>query len=278
LGLAVGSIPLAFAALSAAAALASALVAGRLARDLQPELGPPVRWLAATLAIAHVSCIRSAAQLQMDPFCNLWTIACVALALRLRAGGGPAARVALGVLLVSAPLVKISLFPLLALPALAALLGPGEQRVRASITAGLVYGCLPLAVWLLVLLGIGALHAGFEDLRDQATQFTVDARYLLGFGLEMALLFQAFPLLLALRPPRRHELLVVLALALILLATWGFRFPAIPRLYLPLTSLFAVLAAPRLLALLPRRWPQVLALFLALNYGLGVAFLVYAAG
>jgi len=278
----VGSIPLAFALLSAAAAVAAAGIAARLAAALCADRarGAATGLAAGVLALAHVDVLRSSAQLQMDPFCSLWTIAAVALLVRIRAGAGHRERLALAVLLATGPLVKISLFPLLALPAACAFLAPvpGERRLPAALRAVPAYAVLPVGVWLGALAVTGALGIAFDDMHDQATQFAVDARYLRMFGIEMALLFQVAPLVVALRPRLAGvvagEAPVWLAAGLLLAATWAFRLPAIPRLYLPLTALLAVLAAPRLVDLLPRRWPIALGLWAGANYALGAVALV----
>ena len=280
-----GSVPLAFALFSATAAVAAALLVVRLATTLargreDPALAAAVGAVAGVLALAHVDAVRTAVQLHMDPFCNLWAVAAVALLIRVRAGGGAGTRALFMLVLATGPLVKISLFPLLALPAASAFLWPAEREGRASGAARalLAWALPPLAVWVFVLAWCGALHLAFHDMRDQATQFAIDRRYLVNFTLEMALLFQLFPLVFLLRPARPWsdgERVVWLALALVLVGTWIFRLPAIPRLYLPVTSFLAVLAAPRIVGR-GSWWQAGVLAWVVANYALGAAILTGA--
>ena len=285
------SIPLSFALLSLAALITTAWLAGRVARRLDTDdppdgtgaTGAPgasgraaTGWIAATLVVGHCLAMRTAAQLHMDPFCNLWAVCVVACCLMDRARRSLPVRLVLFAFLATGPLVKISLLPLLAVPALVRLWDDGWRRPQGAVRDGLLFGLAPLGLWIGVLWGMDGLHLLFDDMHDQATQFGFDLAYAKNFAVEMALLFQIFPLLLVLRGPEPgKELPVWLALGIILLATWGFRLPAIPRLYLPVMSMLAILAAPRWRARLGPRWGgRLLALYLVGNYAVAVLGLV----
>ncbi len=247
----VPSIPLAFAALASAALLGAALVARRLALRLDPSGGAATGWIAASLVVGHCLSMRTSAQLQMDPFCHFQALVALVFAVRWSEQRRATDGVALFLVLASGLFVKISLLPLLALPSLVGLVRGRFRAWKQPLVDGLRFGVLPAATWLAGLFAIGAIEAGFADMHDQATQFRIDLGYLRLFGTEMLLLFQAFPLVaLVWLRGRGRELdvatarVVWLALGLVLLATWGFRFPHIARIYLPLVGMLAVLAAP----------------------------------
>ncbi len=134
-----------------------------------------------------------------------------------------------------------------------------------------------LAVVLVYLEGLGTLADGATDIRHLLRSWTLRRDQVMHFVVEMLLLFQLFPLVLALprsvlaQPLTRLTALVMLAL---LAATWFFRLPAVPRLYLPVLVLITPLAAIGLRRLLePRLRTRVLCAYLGMNYGICVVAL-----
>ena len=270
-----GSIPASFLLLSLAAVVLQLLLVGRIAARLAPGAGGGVPLLAALLAAGHCLTIRTAGQLQLDPFAAVLASAvallCIARARKPRAGSA-------GLLLLVQVLgvfTKTSHMPLLAAPALSGFLmlslsgSPWRERLRCAALDLLRYALLPALLyvgWLGWLSGAGSISKEVDQLTGY---FALRPRELLGFAVEMALLFQAFPLLLWLRRRvlSRADLCVLAALACTLIGTWIFKLPAVPRYYLPALGFLAAASAPALAGLPPRASrPALLALYLLGNY------------
>ena len=273
-----GSVVWSFAGLAFLASLGTALLAGRLARRIWPGGGAAVFWLAACLTIGHLLTVRTSAQILMDPFCSLWTLGFVGLLMRWRERPGRGQELAMVALLITGLWIKISLAPLCGLPFLVRLLGGPRRPLELARTIAVFCG-IPVLAWLATLYAIGAFDRILVDAEDQFSQFNYTGNFMGRFGQEMVLLFQVAPLLLLLRAPKAQERAaartVALTLAVILLATWGFKFPPIARLYLPLVGLQAVIVAPRLVASV--KAPVLITLvtlWLAVNYALA-AWLTY---
>ncbi len=286
------SIPLAFAALTAAAFLAQVALVRRLAQRLAAAAGGLDARVAglcgAILVAAHVDAARSAVQLLIDPFAALSATACVWLSLALgeRAPGGgraPSARRAarwLFAVQVAGPLVKLSYLPFLAAPALIAFATRGGERWRAAAGAALGFGLLPLVPALAWVLAVPGWTAFTSEMGIAATYSTLSARELRLFALEMALWFQPLPLALFLapRPALRPATLATLAVTLVFLASvWALRLPDDYRLYLPALGLLCAACAPSVVLLAGRRLVPALALYAAANAGVALAGLVTAA-
>lgn len=277
LSLFVGSIPVTFMLLSALAFCLQIALVVRLAWLCAGEVRPWVPALAGILAAGHVLSVRTAAQLHLDPFCAL--IATAVLVATLEQAREPRrGRAAwLGVLLTLGLFTKISLLPLLAVPPLVLAARAPGRRLATLVRAGLAFSLPPLVIWGAALWLVTGGGPTTTEPGHLLKTWELDARQLRNFGIEMVLLLQAFPVLLLLR--RREwsadERAVGMVLILLLAATWAFRLPAIPRLYLPTVGLMAVLGAAQLAQLLPPRLVStVVALYLLANYGLGIVGLL----
>lgn len=286
------SIPIAFAALTAAAFLAQIALVRRLAQRLAEAAGGLDARVAglcgAILVAAHVDSARSAVQLLIDPFAALLATACVWLSLALgeRADSPPAGRRSLSpraaarwllAVQVAGPLVKLSYLPFLAAPALVAFAARGGERWRAAAGAALSFGLLPLVPALAWVLAVPGWTAFTSEMGIAATYSTLSARELRLFALEMALWFQPLPLalLLARRPALRPATLATLAVTLVFLASvWTLRLPDDYRLYLPALGLWCAACAPSVVLLAGRRLVPALALYAAANAGAALAGLV----
>lgn len=278
-----GSIPWAFALLSAAAWLGLLAVARALARhaaseqDTDPTRLSEAGLVAAILVAGHMLSARTAGQLYMDGFCAL--VAALALWqlgpwLARQTTGRSAALVST---LTLGLFTKVSCLPLLALVPLACLLAPAPAFPRRRLLSGLAVAALPLVPWTLAMLAMPGSDALSES-RHLWHSWGLDREHLVNFGRQMLLLLQFFPVLLLLRPRRPASWSARLAGALVvllLLSTWAFRLPPIPRLYLPVLVPLAVWATPRLQErLAPGRLAAALWLWTAGNaaltlYGLG---------
>ena len=277
LSLFVGSIPVTFLLLSSLAFCLQILLVVRLARLCAPDAPPWVPTVAGVLAAGHVLSVRTAAQLHLDPFCALVATAVLVATLEQAREPRRGRAVGIAVLLALGLFTKISLLPLLAVPPLVLAARAPGRRLATLVRGGLAFSLPPLLVWgaaLWLLTGGGPTTTEPGHLLET---WELDARHLRNFGVEMVLLLQAFPLLLLLgrREQGPDERAVGLVLIVILAATWAFRLPPIPRLYLPAVGLLAVLGALRLGRLLPGRLVStVLVLYLLANWGLGIAGLM----
>ncbi len=267
------SVPLAFALLSWAALAAHAWLAVAVARRLAPGASASVPWIAGCLVAAHCLCLRTAAQLMLDPFAAACAAACLVLALDWTAHGGTARALGLHAVQAAGLFVKDSYVPWLAAPALIALCAAGLRARRTWSALGLM-GVLPLLWPALFLAWHAGLAAALHDLRYTHSDLGMDRRQLAHFGVEMALLLQVFPLAIwaGRRGSSRAELGVGLALLVVLATTWAQRLPPIPRVYLPCVAplvVLAVVASERVLRdRARRRW---LAALLLGNVGVAAA-------
>ena len=270
--LAVGSIPLAFLLVSGLALLATTWLVARLAFVLAPE---PVAGASAQVAaiafLAHELTVRVTMQLHLDAFVACGAVLAALLTRRWLVEGRSGS--ALFVVHVLGVFCKSSFWPMLAVPALAALVMRKGQRLRCAAVAALCFGALPLLVGVgYMALGPG-LGATTSDVRTFSAVSGVAPGQRLGFALEMILLCQWLPLLYIARKvtlrgaqPVWVALLVVLAVILVL------HLPVVPRLYWPMVALGATLAGPALVAgTSPRAAGRLVLGFVLANYAFATA-------
>lgn len=277
LALPLGSIPWAFVAASSAFFALEVWLAVLLARRLAPSAAEARRngAVAGILVAAHCLSARTAAQLQLDNACAALALASVLAADAWCRRPGIARALGLLALLVAALFTKTSCLPVLVAPAAAAWLyhAPGARRRRA-LCVGLALAAAAVLVALAYLRWLGGVSRGANDMQHLFASWVWRRDQLLRFALEMALLFQLFPLVPILHrgvlsgPLAR---LVALTLASFLLATWAFHLPAVPRLYLPALALGAPLCAAGAAQLLgPELRTRALGAYAFANYAVAV--------
>lgn len=276
LAVVIGSIPASFAALSILAHLVSAWLIARIVDRLLDVRGSPYGPMAAMVFLAHVLTIRTSAQFYMDPFCNVWALIVVLFVVRLWERLDRATYAILVAALCTSVLIKVSLLPLLVVPVIAPVVYSKSIDYRRLV----LNLCLCVALPLFVLVGwgivLGDWHSVWRDMGHLSNQYSYNWSHLKHFTIEMALLFQLFPLLLILFPPKgRGARVMIVSLGLILLTTWGFSLPPIPRLYLPVLSLTVVLVvlglARRFQICQLRSW---LAIYASMNYAIATVGLI----
>lgn len=257
------AVPRAFLALSVLATLLQVAAVARLARLLAPE-SPAATWTAAVLVAGHCLTARTAGHLYVDPFCALFGTWAWLASLRWAREPGAGRALAVAVPLALGTFTKVSFLPWLAAPAIA-LVALGERR---RLAAGVLLGAVPVALAAVYLAAVPGLAAGTADSRHLLGATSLSPRRLLDFAVEMALLVQLAPLVLWRGGPARGAAArgTAAMLALVLVATWAFRLPSVPRLYLPALGLGAALTATALLrAAPPRRVPRILGVYVAAN-------------
>ncbi|MFQ5507153.1 MAG: hypothetical protein ACE5F1_20475, partial [Planctomycetota bacterium] len=227
--------------------------------------------------------IRTTAQLYLDPFCALCaTLLVLELPGWIRQPDRPrgARIVALQVL---GLFLKISYLPMLAVPALATIVagrfsGPAPRKDRRALRAICLFGLLPLLPWI-SFLSLGPGSGSFlREPTHLLASWNLRGHQLANFAFEMLLLFQVLPLFLLVRRgvgPRIQKTVVV-ALACMLLATWAFKLPPIPRLYLPVLGFLVALAAPAIQHTLEgARLRAFVGAYLVLNYAAAIYGIVF---
>jgi len=257
-GRATGSLVLAFVLLSSAAFLAQVAVTMRLGERIGRGLGSGallVGPVAAVLAAAHLNSARNAAQRLLDPFAALWATSMALAALRWQERPSHGSATLLFLAQLTGCFIKLSYFPLLALPALVALAGGGPGRFARTLRAAFWFGALPALPAIAYIAAVPGFGNFGGEMNQAAAASNLVFRELGAFSVEVALVLQAFPLLIVaswsrLTPPGRGVVLGGLALLASLLA---LRLPDVHRLYLPLVGLFAAGSAPVLVARVERR-------------------------
>ncbi len=244
------SIPLAFALVSSLAGALLALVTGRLAQRLAPQNASLAGWTAAALLLFHGLTLRTTSQLILDGACAALIVASVLAALRWSRERRPGTAVALWLLLTLGLFTKVSVLPVLLAPALATWFDSNDaRRGRLALVDVALFTIPPLALVLLYLGWLTGVSAGARDMQHLAATWSLSPGQLRHFGVEMALLFQALPLLAFVRRPaldRGAASTTAATLFVLLGATWLFGLPPIPRLYLPVLALGAALVGARL--------------------------------
>src|SRR5262245_8652653 len=276
LGAVIGSIPIAFLLLSAAATCLQVWLAAALCARFG-STSTAERRLAALLTCGHVFTIATCAQLYLDPFVAvLVSIACL-LTARWMDGGGARSALLLAAVQGVGLFTKISYVPMLAIPCLALATSKRARSTARIAIAGVFFAGLPLAAWWLYLRWLGDSSSMSRESEHLWSSWKLQPAQFLAFLGEMFLLFQAFPLFVfrANRNSSNAMLIVRWALFLLLFATWTFRLPAVHRLYLPEVSLLAALAAtPAFQRCSPRVLLPAVVVYLAANYGLAASLLL----
>ncbi len=266
-----GSIPIAFAILSGLASLAQVLLVGLLARRFDAERRAEVGWLAALATGGHCLTMRTAAQLTLDPFCAVWITASLLLSLRWSERRRGSDLLWLSLLGTSGLFLKSSFLPALALPSLVAWLA-GERGAKRLLGSFFLTALLPLAIALAFQRALLPETSATGDLEHLAAAWKLDSTQIAHFALEMALLFQLYPLALLGTWRDRPARSGLVALGLLLASTWAFGLPAVPRLYLPALGVLVALAVPRIhVALGPRATLRLLAVSGLFNLGIAAA-------
>lgn len=272
------SIPWTFVGWSSLALIVQALLVVSIAKSLQDAPGEksgsssPAHWILGSLFLGHCLTMRTAGQLHIDPFCGAAMLGTTALSIRFAARSRASTGAALVLVQVLGVFTKASYLPALAFPAIVLRFGGGGKSWSRSIAAMLTFGALPLAVMLLFVELVPGRDAAGKDFGEFLHAWHLSPKDLGHFAIEMLLLLQFWPVLLLAR--RRHlgrgGPILICAL-LVLLATWVFKLPAVPRLYLPVLGLGLAGAGGALSGLLEnRRALFVLAAILLANYGVAV--------
>lgn len=267
LSLVTGSIVLAFALLSAAAFVLQVLLVGLLARRLVPGAALVAGLLAATLTAAHCDSARTAVQLLLDPFTAAFSTLIVLTTLRWLERRDVRTALLLLAAECVACTVKLAVLPVLASPAILALIcAPGRKKSALAVTIGV--GLLPLLAlqtYTQLVLDESMFSAEIGEMWSRNVPTRASIR---NFLVEMVVLLQFVPfvLLRGCRALRRDALAVLAVGALLLLSVASVRLHDDARLYLPVLGLALAGATPALLAVVPERWiVRGAALFAAVN-------------
>jgi len=273
------SIPWTFVGWSCVALIVQALLVVSLARSSleRPTREPPTSpthegtpWIVGCLFLGHCLTMRTSGQLLLDPFCGALVLGAAAASLRLVEGFRGAWAALLFLIQVLGAFTKVSYLPALAIPALV-LKVKGASWPRA-LSAGVVHGAVPLALVLVFIALVPGRESAGRDFAHLANAWRLSPQELRHFAIEMALLFQVWPLVLFVR---RRQLLSGRALlacaALVLASTWAFKLPAVPRLYLPVLGLGLAGAAGAVDGWLGARRARVgLVVLIAANYAVAI--------
>lgn len=270
------SIPWTFVGWSSLALIIQALLVVSIARSLrdahekQSSPRSATHWVMGSLFLGHCLAIRTAGQLHIDPFCGAAMLGAAALSLRITDHFRWSTGAGLFLVQVLGVFTKASYLPALAIPALVLKLRGGSWS-RSCLATG-IFGLLPLAIMLsFVELVPGGDTAG-RDFGQFLNAWHLSSQELQHFAVEMLLLFQFWPILLI--GCRRHlggGIPILTCALLILISTWIFKLPAVPRLYLPVLGLGLAGASHATSRLVEHRLalPALLAVLLA-NYGVAV--------
>lgn len=270
------SIPWTFVGWSCLASVAQALLIVSIARSLLPgsreREGPrsAAPWVLGSVFLGHCLAIRTAGQLHLDPFCSVAMLATVALSLRLAQRRNGATGAVLFLVQCLGLFTKASYLPALAIPFVIMKL-KGQSWLRCFV-AMLVFGVFPLAVMLTFVEFVPGRDTAGRDFGQFLAAWHLSPRELRHFAVEMLLLFQFWPIVLIARRRRVGSGTPILMCALlVLVSTWVFKLPAVPRLYLPVLGLGLAGCAGVVSDLLHHRFafPAFVAVLLA-NYGVAV--------
>ncbi|MBI3817289.1 MAG: hypothetical protein HY286_01255 [Planctomycetes bacterium] len=277
LDLIINFIPWSFMLFSAAAVVANAWLAAKMAAESDPGAPAEVPMIAALLVVAHCLTIRTSTQMILDPFCAVFASAAMWMTIRWTRAPGTGVAFALVIIQMLGMFTKVSYAPLLAAPALATFFaGSGRNWARGAFAA-LLFGAIPAAVWGIYMQWLTGLAQANREPEHLLNSWNLNFGALQHFAIEMALLFQGFFIILLLKwkVPGGAARVAGVTLALILLATWAFRLPAVPRLYLPALAPLAVLCILKMKDYLGGTRARHLVFgYLILNYAIGIWGLV----
>lgn len=264
------SIPWTFVAWASLALLIQALLVVHVARfSLGPEIDPDSAvspWGLGALFLGHCLAMRTASQLHLDPFCGALMLGTVAISLRLTTNSSKTTPLALFLVQMMGAFTKASFLPALAMPAI--IVGWRQRSWSRFFIAAFVYGVIPMALMLLFVELVPGRKSVGRDFGRFLEAWQLSPKELLHFAVEMVLLFQFWPIVLFVRRQRLGGGALVLACALlVLLATWAFNLPAVPRLYLPVLGLgLAGMGCAVSELLLSRRAGQAVLVVILANY------------
>ncbi len=220
-------------------------------------------WLVALLPAAlatHVLTVRAFARPQTDALGLLATVAALWALERAHQRLTPGRALTLFTAQFVGPFARISLIPMLGMPALAALTSPGpwEGRLRATLRAGVLFGLLPGLLYLALHAALGTLQLDLMWAFAQRAEIVAD--YTWGRALSsITLALQGYGVILLAgasvalwREPRVR--IHVLWIALYVTAMGFGRTTLQPRYFLPIVPSIILVAAP-VLAEFERRRP-----------------------
>jgi hypothetical protein len=268
LAIPLGSVPIAFIVMSALGYLLQVCALTRLGAVLVPAAPRRAGLVAGILVGAHCLSMRTTGSLILDGYTAAFGTLAVLASLRwierpdARRGG------LLFLIQLAGTFIKLSYVPLLAAPALVALLGAGPLRWKRAATAGLLFGALPAIPVALYLHLVPSLSTLVVESGKAVERWGLTKQQNREYALELALFAQVLPLFLlrraSLGSPAVRAILAVTACTLA--ANLSIRPPINPRLYLaPLGFLIAAVTPGILDALDERRLWLGLLLFVALN-------------
>lgn len=244
LDLVVRSIPVSFILLSSLAVLLNAILAGMVVRELDPDCTPELPWLASLIVIAHCLTIRTSGQLLLDPFCALFATGAMLLATRWIRIGGAATAGFLIIIQICGIFTKISYAPMLMVPPVAVFFLERESRLGRTALAATMFTIVPAAAWAIFVEWLtGSIRSSDREAGHLLNSWHFNAGELIHLAVEMLLLFQGFAAVLLFRARRELGVAKIAGITLffVLVSTWSFHLPAVPRLYLPAVVPLAVL-------------------------------------
>jgi hypothetical protein len=164
---------------------------------------------------------------------------------------------------------KVSYLPLLAVPALVVVVR--EKNYRLAVRAGVLFALLPLLPVALYLSVVPGASSASRDFEHFINAWRLSLSELQHFSIEMVLLFQFWPVLMYLAWQRRDGMTraILLSAGVVVLSTWAFKLPAVPRLYLPSLAMAVAGSGPAIVATIQRPITIPLVALVALaNYSL----------
>jgi len=253
------SIPASFAFVVVLVFLGTMHLAGVLARQMiregegRMEGEPPVYWCTWWYLGLHFASTRTVGLLILD-----WGVAMSAVGTTLYAmkwARTPSLTnvTAMAVFMTFGLLTKVSALPFCVVPLLFVCLHKEDVRVRLHM---LCVAMLAVSCGLVAMGIVSYVAHGVDPLERDVGHMIENSRLRVGeFLVEMVLLFQLAPMVLAVAPPKARASHIVGLCALVyLISVWVFRLPSTPRLYLPALSLGVPLIVASAYSWVGRTW------------------------